>query len=251
MIISGPEFDKFVVESGMEIEPFDPKLIKEIFLNHPFKILLYHLNKHPPNFSRWEHDDINDFYFKMLDDYNRYGISFERKYQLFSDNLYVIENKDKNIKYNLNIYSRKESNKNKNGDNRIKYMLLFNNRYNKKTLLFNKIKKIDLNDYDAGEKPLSEEEKIKRDFIRKQKNKYLQVAMMDPDVYNNDGLFKELMIESDCYYRQLDNKYPFIYMDDFDEEEYFKKHFKKQIDMVKKLYYIIEKDTYDYITKID
>ena len=236
MITSGPEFDKFVVEPGMEIEPFDPKLIKEIFLNHPYKILLFHLNKHPPNYSRWKDEDINDFYFKMLDDYNRYGISFHRKYHLFPvNNLYVIENKDENIKYNLNIYSRKESNesKNKNGDNRIKYILLF--RVNdKKTLLFNKVKKIDLNDYDTGEKPLSEEEKRKRYFIRKQKNKYLQVAMMDPDVYNNDELFKELMIESDYYYNQLDNKYPFIYIDDFDEEEYFKKLYKKQIDMVKK-----------------
>ena len=112
MITSGPEFDKFVVEPGMEIEPFDPKLKKEIFLNHPYKILLFHLNKHPPNYSRWKDEDINDFYFKMLDDYNRYGISFHRKYHLFPDNnLYVIENKDKNIKYNLNIYSRKESTK--------------------------------------------------------------------------------------------------------------------------------------------
>ena len=75
--------------------------------------------------------------------------------------------------------------------------------------------------------------------------------MMDPDVYNNDELFKELMIESDYYYHQLDNKYPFIYMDDFDEEEYFKKLYKKQIDMVKKLYYRIEEDIYDYMTKID
>ena len=47
MITTGPELDRFVVEPCMEIEPFDPKLIKEIFLNHPYKILLFHLNKHP------------------------------------------------------------------------------------------------------------------------------------------------------------------------------------------------------------
>ena len=189
----------------------------------------------------------------MLDDYNRYGIAFDRDYQLFPDNnLYVIENKDKNIKYNLNIYSSKESNENENenGDDRIKYMLLFRG-YDKKTLLFNKVKKIDLNVYDSGKKPLSEKEKIKRDFIRKQKNKYLQVAMMDPDVYNNDELFKELIMDSDDYYHHLDNKYPFIYMDDYDDEKYFKEQFKKQIDMIKKLFYRIEEETYDYIIKID
>ena len=93
MITSGPEFDKFVVEPGMEIEPFDSKLTKEIFLNHPYKILLYYLEKHFPDGSYWENEDINDFYFKMLDDYNRYGVSFKRDNQLFSDNnLYVIKN---------------------------------------------------------------------------------------------------------------------------------------------------------------
>ena len=94
MITTGPELDKFVVEPWMEIEPFHPKLIKEIFLNHPYKILLHHLNKHPPNYSKWEDKDINDFYFQMLDDYNRYGISFDRRLSLFPDNnLYVIKNK--------------------------------------------------------------------------------------------------------------------------------------------------------------
>ena len=176
MITSGPEIDQFVVEPGMEIEPFDPKLIKEIFLNHPYKILLYYLKNHPPNYSRWEDEDINDFYFKMLDDYNRYGVSFRREDQLFSDNnLYVNKNDNsKKPKYLLRFDS--------------KYDLLFKNSYDKKTLLFNKVKKIDLNEYDTGEKPLSEEEKLKRDFIKEQKNKFLQVAMMDPDVYNNDEL---------------------------------------------------------------
>ena len=126
--------------------------------------------------------------------------------------------------------------------------MLVSKGYDKK---FNKVKKIDLNDYDTGEKPLSDEEKTKRDFIRKQKNKYLQIALLDPDVYNNDILFKELMMDSDDYYSFLDNKYPFIYMKEYEEEEYFKEHFKKQIDMIKKLFYRIEEETYEYITKID
>ena len=124
MITSGPEIDQFVVEPGMEIEPFDPKLKKEIFLNHPYKILLHYLEKHPPNYSRWENEDINDFYFKMLDDYNRYGVSFKRESQLFSDNnLYVIKNDNsKKSKFELHFDS--------------KYDLLFINGYDKKKLYY-------------------------------------------------------------------------------------------------------------------
>ena len=71
--------------------------------------------------------------------------------------------------------------------------------------------------------------------------------MMDPDVYNNDNFFKELMMDSDEYYHFLDNKYPFLYIDDYDEGEYFKENFKKQIDMIKKLYYRINKGNDDYL----
>ena len=68
---------------------------------------------------------------------------------------------------------------------------LVENIYNKKVLLFNKVKTIDLDEHDSGEKPLSEEENQKRNFIKTQKNKKLQVAMMDPDVYNNHEPFKD------------------------------------------------------------
>ena len=71
--------------------------------------------------------------------------------------------------------------------------------------------------------------------------------MMDPDVYNNDNFFKELMMDSDEYYHFLDNKYPFLYIDDYDEGEYLKEHLKKQIDMIKKLYYRINKGNDDYL----
>ena len=234
MITSGPEFDKFVVKPGMELEPFDPKLKKEIFLNHPYKILLHYLEKYPPNFSRWKKEDINNFYFKMLDDYNRYGVSFRRENQLFSDNnLYVIENDNsKKPKYLLRFDS--------------KYDLLFNNRYDKKTLLFNKVKKIDLNENDTGKKPLSRKEKQKRKFIKEQKNKYLQVAMMDPDVYINDELFEDLMMESDDYNADLDDYFSLLYIDE-KHDEYFKKRYKKQIDMVKKLHYRINEGNDDYL----
>ena len=226
-----PEFDNFVVktfdskleksldEQWMELEPFDSKLIKEIVPDDPFKILLSNLERDPPNYNRWKNEDIYDFYFKMLDDYNRYGIAFERKLNLFPDNnLYVIiEEKDNKTKYNL-LY---------------KYC-------DKKYLPFNKIKKINLNEYDSGEKILSIKEKQKRKFIKKQINKYLQVAMMDPDVFNDDELFEDL-IETDDYNDYLIYNLPFISIEDFNNDKYFKKQFKKQLDMIRKLYDRIHK----------
>ena len=171
IIVRSKEHDKFVVEPWMELEPFDPKLIKEIKHNHPYKILLSILNKfYSSYFTFKENEDVTDFYFKTLDDYNRYGIAFQRKFELLPDNkLGVIEYKD----FGKTVYS------------------LINNWFSKKTLLFNNIKTIDLKQHDRGEKPLSEEEKLKRDLIKKQTNKKLQVALMDPYIYNNDELFKD------------------------------------------------------------
>ena len=119
MITRGPEFDKFVVEPWMKIEPFDPKLFKEIGLNHPYKILLSYLYKHPPNYSRWDDEDINDFYFSKLDDFNRYGISFIREINLFPGNILYVEENDlskKNFiyfgKYEFTGYDDKYDKKN-------------------------------------------------------------------------------------------------------------------------------------------
>ena len=238
MINSGPELDKFVVEPWMEYEPFDPKLAKEIFFNHPYKILIHYLEKLPPKHDRWEEEDINDFYFKMLDDYNRYGISFIRQNQLYPGNfLFVIENDNsKKPKYLLHFDS--------------KYEVLFNG-YDKKTLLFNKAKKYDLNKRDRGEKPLSKWEKEKRDFIRENTkiNKYLQAAMMDPDVYYNDEIMEDLMSKSEDYYAALRYNYPLLYTDNknYDYEKYFKKRFKNQIDIIKKLLYRINEGNDEYL----
>ena len=178
MILGSLELDNFVVEPWMELKPFDPKLIKKILRNHPYKILLWVLYKYFPSYRSRGNDanpnydgyeDVTDFYFRLLDDYNRYGIAFDRNYELFPGNkLGVIEYED---------FGKRE-------------YYLVDNHYDKKVLLFNKVKTIDLNEHDTGKKPISEEEKQKRDFIKKQTNKKLQVALMDPDVYNNDELFK-------------------------------------------------------------
>ena len=96
MRVGGSELNEFEVKPWMELEPFDPKLIKKISHNHPYKILLYALYKHYPSYNTGKRndtepggdgdEDVTDFYFRMLDDYNRYGIAFERDFELLPDN---------------------------------------------------------------------------------------------------------------------------------------------------------------------
>ena len=207
MITSGLEFDKFVVEPWMELEALNKFKtlhlfkIKKIIIDHPYKILLKHIYKYCPDYKTDEEDeaykDVTDFYFRILDDYNRYGIAFNRYPNLFPDNkLYVFEDK-------------------KNGK---PFYKLVNNWHNKKTLLFNNVKTIDLNEHDGGEKPLSINEKLKRIFIKKQTNKKLQVALMDPDVYNNPELFndvKEKTAKQELLIEKLDNRLYHLGFEDF------------------------------------
>ena len=140
MIIFSPELNKFVVEPWMELEPFDTKLIKKIQPDHPYKNLLRDLYKYSPSYSCWEGNDANpdydgyvdvtDAYFRMLDDYNRYGIIFYRNYELFPDN-------------KLGVFEYEDWGKRK--------YYLVNNWRDKKILLFNNVKTIDLNEHDTGE----------------------------------------------------------------------------------------------------
>ena len=184
MILGSPKLDDFEVRPWMTFDTFDPKQIKNLDLDHPYKYILWVLYKYSPSYSSTKgndanpncdgyDDDVVDYYFKILDDFNRYGIVFSRYFELFPDNKLYVHN----------------------------YSILSKIFYNKKTFLFNKVKVIYLNDYDKGEKPLSEEEKKVRDFIKKTKNKKLQVAMLDPDIYNkllkniNTPLCNILMIE--------------------------------------------------------
>ena len=279
MITHGPEFDNFKVEPGMELESFDMKQAEEIFLNHPFKILMYFLVKHPPGCSRWDGIDLSDFYFEMLDDYNRYGISFRREDNLFPDNcLYVVEN-DNSKKEKCELHFKS------------KYVLLFNNNYDKKTLLFNKVKKINLNDYDKGEnhlsklddcikkilseldvyfdipifsnmkkiiselnnlkRKLSEWDYEKRKIIKEQKNEYLKVALMDPNVYNNENFFEDIRFGIlDDYNAELEI-YPSLMFTDKKYDDYIKREFKIIIDMVRNIHYLINEGNSEYLGIIE
>ena len=292
MITSGPEFDNFEVKPGMELESFDMKQKDEIFLNHPFKILMFYFRKHPPYYSRWDDIDLSDFYFKMLDDYNRYGISFDREVDLFgiyNKFLYVIKN-DNSKKDSIHIKFNS------------KYSILPANCYDPKTLLFNKVKKICLNDFDKESKfpdkktgegqftkslglfeisvPSPKEEtkksylewdmefelikksdlfdrnnyrKItcweykKRKAIKEIKNKYLQVALMNPKIYNNDEFFEKILNGLLSDYNGEFRVYPSFMFTNEKYDEYMKKRFRVFIDMIKDIKYLIDDGNKDYL----
>ena len=190
MIFGSRKLDEFIVDPSMKLEPFNPKLIKKIQPNHPYKLFLWILYKYYPSYNGWNdndakpgydgyNDNVVDFYFRLLDDYNRYGVTFDRDWNILPDGkLGVLEEEED---FGKKIYS------------------LIENYYKRKTMLFNKIKTIDLKELDRGDVPILEEEKQKRNLIKKQTNKKLQVALMDPDVYRSVELMK-LVIENSVYY---------------------------------------------------
>ena len=284
MITSGPEFDNFEVKPGLKLESFDMKQKDEIFLNHPFKILMLYLGKHPPYYSRWNNVDLCDFYFEMLDDFYKYGISFRREDDIcgFDNCLYVVENDNSKKDHEIRFKS--------------KYNIISVNHFDLKTLLFNKVKKINLDELNKeSESPsspilsedsifekipflkpserinlkkpasewellekirsinnkITEWEYLKRKTIKKQKNKYLQVALMDPKVYNNDKLFEELSFGLLDDFNAEFEHYARLMFTDEKHENYLKRKFKKIIDILKNINYLIEEGNSEYLGIID
>ena len=224
--------DSFKIKA--EIKLFDIREKKEIFLNHPFKILMYYLRIYPPDDEIWHYMDLCDFYFDMLDTYNRFGISFNKTDNLFPNKcLYVVENVSFKKPWELNFKS--------------KYALLFKDNYDKKTLLFNKVKKIYVNKYDRGEKPLSDWEKEKRKTIKEQHNIYLKVALMAPNVYSNDSFFKKLTNGLlDDYNADIITFFYLMFTNEKDDE-YFKVKYKNIIDLVRNIHDLTENNIDDYL----
>ena len=286
MITSGPDFDNFEVNPGMELESFDMKQKDEIFLNHPFKILMLYLRKHPPYYSRWNDIDLCDFYFEMLDDFYKYGISFRRKDYIcsFDNCLYVVENDNSKKDHEIRFKN--------------KYNIISVNHFDLKTLLFNKVKKINLDELNKeSESPsspilsedsifekipflkpserinlkkpalewellekirsinnknkITEWEYLKRKTIKEQKNKYLQVALMDPKVYNNDELFEELSFGLLDDFNADFEHYARLMFTDEKHENYLKRNYKKIIDMLKNINYLINEGNSEYLGIID
>ena len=217
----------------------------------------------------------------MLDDYNRYGISFRREDHIcgFDNCLYVVENDNSKKVDEIRFKS--------------KYDLISINYFDLKILLFNKVKKINLDELnkesespslpilfgkirfsepsernklkpalewellekirliDDKENKITEWEYLKRKTIKEQKNKYLQVALMDPKVYNNDKLFEELSFGLLDDYNAEFEAYPPLMFTDEKYDNYIKRKFKKIIDMIRNINYLIEEGNNEYLGIID
>ena len=75
--------------------------------------------------------------------------------------------------------------------------------------------------------------------------------MMDPDVYGNEIFFEDSINGIlDDYNADLEVYSSLMYIDE-EHDEYFKKSYKKLIDMVKRIDYLIEEGNSEYLGIID
>lgn len=93
MIIGSYELDKFI-PSKWELKPFDLKKINDISNNHHYQQIMFITYKCYPNYQTGsddedgldyygtglENDVVEDLnYFEILDNFYRYGITFQKK----------------------------------------------------------------------------------------------------------------------------------------------------------------------------
>ena len=191
MILCSPEMDKFIIPLNWEIKPFDLKLINNLARIHPYTKTMYLVYKYYASYVDEVESDILDEidYFKLLNRYYRYGITFE-DYELYPKKriLYEKENFD-DFKFGIDfedgiifpelLYVKEDFNKN----HTFRYIL--KNRFDLKQLLFNDVKKINLDDLDKGPITLSKIEKWKRKVINKQTDRKTTLRLLDPNIYHS------------------------------------------------------------------
>ena len=143
------EMNKLIIPSNWDIKPFDLKKINNISRNHPYQQTMFLVYKYYCSYvDDFPGDILNEVdCFELLDYYYRYGITFQKKYELYPENvLYVKEDFDVTPPFRY----------------------IIGNNYNLKQLLYNDVKKIQLNDLDNGEITLSEIETWKRKVVNQQ-----------------------------------------------------------------------------------
>ena len=164
MIIHSIEMEEFI-PLNWEIKPFDLKKINDISRNHPYQKIMFWVYKYYCSYvDEFEGDILYEIdYFKLLDRYYRYGITFEDYILNPEKVLYVKEWLDVTplLRY------------------------LIDNRYNLKQLLFNDVKRIKINDLDNGEITLSEIEKWKRKVVNQQTDRKTRLRLLDPNIYHS------------------------------------------------------------------
>ena len=75
--------------------------------------------------------------------------------------------------------------------------------------------------------------------------------MMDPKFYNNDELFEKLIYTKLSDYNSEFRYYSSLAFTDKKYDEYFKETYKEQIDMIKRIDYIINEGNSEYLGIID
>ena len=188
MILVSPELDKFIINSDWEIKPFDLKLINNLKRNYPYQQIIFWVYEYYASYVDEVEGDILDEidYFKLLDRYYRYGITFEDE-DLYPKKriLYEKENFDEfefGVKFENGVillellYVYEES---------CKSLFLLDNSYNLKQLLFNDVKTINLKDLDKGPITLSEVEKWKIKVVNQQSDRKTKLQLLDPNIYHS------------------------------------------------------------------
>ena len=128
-------------------------------------------------------------YFNLLDRYYRYGITFEdRVLYPQKRKLYEKENFDEFVSginfEDDNIYPELLYVKEK-FDETPPFRYILRNRYDLKQLLYNDVKRINLNDLDKGPITLSEVEKWKRKVVNQQTDRKTKLRLLDPNIYHS------------------------------------------------------------------
>ena len=188
MILFSPEMDRFIINSDWEIKSFDLKLIDNLKRNYPYQKIMFYVYDYSSSYIDEVEGDILDEidYFKLLDRYYRYGITFEDE-DLYPKKriLYEKENFDEfefGVKFENGVillellYVYEES---------CKSLFLLENSYNLKQLLFNDVKTINLKDLDKGPITLSEVEKWKRKVVNQQSDRKKRLQLLDPNIYHS------------------------------------------------------------------
>ena len=191
MILDSPEMNELIINSNWEIKPFDLKLINDLARNHPYQKTMFWVYKYYASYdNEFEGDILNDTdYFKLLDRYYRYGITFEdgdlypKKRILYEEKNVVkfrfgIDFEDGKIFPEL-LYVYEDFNKN----SPFRYVL--KNSFELIQLIFNDVKKINLDDLDKGPITLSKIEKWKRKVINKQTDRKTKLRLVDPNIYHS------------------------------------------------------------------
>ena len=165
MIIHSIEMDEFI-PSEWKLKPYDLKMINDLARNHPYQETMFLVYKYYCSYvDEFPGDILNEVdYFEILDNYCRDGITFQKKQDLYRENVLCVK---------------------EDFDETLPFRYLIDNSYNLKQLLFNDVIRIRINDLDNGEITLSEIEKWKRKVVNQQTDRKTRLRLLDPNIYHS------------------------------------------------------------------